>query len=162
MTSAPEDRGMPGNSGGRSDSRKQRQPRKPGSEIRRLTEEDAERIVAEAYREAARIVNEAKRKAEHIVGETGDSSQEDYASSGDFARITYEQLDNLFFQMRYQLQALTQNDRVTAERLLELVNQLEYYVDSLVIDSLKLRNMRFWLRGTTEMARWLRAKLDRE
>ena len=71
-------------------------------------------------------------------------------------------MDDLFVEIRGQLQEVVPHDRMKADKLLELVIQLEYYVDSLVVDSLKLRNIQQWLQGTTALARRLRDRLDRE
>jgi len=54
---------------------------------------------------------------------------------------SYEQLDDLFAQIRLRLGLVRQSDPATADELKGLVTQLEYWVESLVIDSLKLRSL---------------------
>ncbi len=54
---------------------------------------------------------------------------------------SYEQVDNLFVQIRLRLGQVRQSDPATADELKGLVSQLELWVDSLVIDSLKLRSL---------------------
>ena len=166
MAAASGDKGVTGNTGGGANGRRQKQNGKAESEIRWLNEEEANRIVADAYKEAARIMEEARRKAESIGHLAVDSGTDDYPESGglrpaDETGEIYERLDELFARIRSQLEKVAVNDQVTAGGLMDLVNQLEYYVDSLVVDSLKLRNMRYWLQGTTALARRLKARLDR-
>ena len=54
---------------------------------------------------------------------------------------SYEQLDDLFAQIRLRLGLVRQSDPATADELKGLVTQLEDWVESLVIDSLKLRSL---------------------
>lgn len=54
---------------------------------------------------------------------------------------SYEQLDDLFAQIRLRLAQVRQSDPATADELKGLVTQLEDWVESLVIDSLKLRSL---------------------
>ncbi len=65
-------------------------------------------------------------------------------------------------QIRHHLSKTTENGLKTAYELGDLVNQLEYWVDSLVAESLKLKSIQSWLQGTAELAKRLRAKLDRK
>lgn len=131
-------------------------------------EQDASPIVAQAYQEAARIIAEAKEKAKLITGEAGghDIAVPRYLSgltkSGKFTEHSYEQLDDLFAQTRYCLAKIAQSDQITIDELTNLVVQLEYWVESLVVDSLKLRGLERWLQGTTELAKKLRAELNIE
>ena len=54
---------------------------------------------------------------------------------------TYEQIDDLFRQIRLQLLQVRERDAATAEELKSLLTQLEDCVESLVIDSLKLKSL---------------------
>jgi len=54
---------------------------------------------------------------------------------------SYEQIDELFVQIRLQLLKLRENDPATAEELKSLLTQLEDHVEPLVIDSLKLKSL---------------------
>ena len=53
----------------------------------------------------------------------------------------YEQLDSLFTQIRLCLGRVRQSDPATADEIKGLVTQLEDWVESLVIDSLKLKSL---------------------
>jgi hypothetical protein len=139
-----------------------------GDKVKQLAEQDASKIVAQAYEEAARIVDEAKRKAEQAMAEAGKRDTSAYQQLGELLKshdinvTSYEQIDDLFVQIKRHLGELTENDQATAGELKDLVNQLEYWVESLVIDSVKLKSVRHWLQGTTELAKKLRAQLDVE
>ncbi len=54
---------------------------------------------------------------------------------------SYEQLDRLLTQIRLRLAQVRQSDPAAANELKELITQLELWVESLVIDSLKLRSL---------------------
>ena len=54
---------------------------------------------------------------------------------------SYEQIDELFTQLRLRLAVVRQSDPETAEELKGLLTQLEDWVESLVIDSLKLKSL---------------------
>jgi hypothetical protein len=137
-----------------------------GDKVKQLAEQDASKIVAQAYEEAARIVDEAKRKAEQAMTEAGKRDTSAYQQLGELLKshdidiASYEQIDDLFVQIRRYLGGLTENDQPAAGKLKDLVNQLEYWVETLVIDSVKLKSVRRWLQGTTELAKKLRAQLD--
>ena len=53
----------------------------------------------------------------------------------------YDQIDNLFAQVRLRLLEIRQSDPAAVEELKSLVSQLEDYVEQLVIDSLKLKDL---------------------
>ena len=58
--------------------------------------------------------------------------------------MTYEahdEIDDLFAQIRLRLSRLRESDPTTAEELKGLVTQLEDWVESLVVDSLKLKTL---------------------
>ena len=165
MSAAPGERDMPGDVGGRAGGRRQKHSEKMKEELKDMTEEDASYIVAEAYKEANRIIEEARKKAADINTGVNNTGQVKGMYAGileraDNAGEVYEQLDEIFMQIRLQLQTAGIENRLVVERLLELINQLEYHVDTLVVDSLKLRNVRNWLKDTTDLARRLRARLD--
>ena len=52
-----------------------------------------------------------------------------------------EQIDDLFVQIRLRLSRVRQSDPATADELKGLLTQLEDMVESLVINSLKLRSL---------------------
>ncbi len=60
----------------------------------------------------------------------------------------YEDLDDLFAQIRLRLAIVRQSDPATAEEIKGLVRQLEDCVESVVIDSLRLKS----LKGRSERA----------
>jgi hypothetical protein len=150
--------------------RRKSPPGQRGQDVkaRQSAERDASEIVAQAYEEAARIIDEAKLKAEHTVAEANKRDKSAYRQLGELLKsrdidvASYEQIDDLFLRIRQQLGELTENDQAAAGELKDLVNQLEYWVESLVIDSVKLKSVRHWLQGTTELAKKLRAQLDVE
>lgn len=53
----------------------------------------------------------------------------------------YDEIDNLFAQIRLRVGLIRQSDPATADELKGLVTQLEDWVESLVIDSLKLKSL---------------------
>ena len=74
---------------------------------------------------------------------------------------SYGQIDDLFKEIRLRLGRVRQSDPATAEELKGLVRQLELWVDSLVVDSLKLSNLENLLSSASELAKRLRERLDR-
>ena len=52
-----------------------------------------------------------------------------------------EQVDDLFLQIRLRLTRVRQSDPATADELKGLLTQLEDMVESLVVDSLKLKSL---------------------
>ena len=54
---------------------------------------------------------------------------------------SYEQVDDLFAQIRLRLAQVRQSDPATADELRSLLSQLELWVESLVVDSLKLKSL---------------------
>ena len=73
----------------------------------------------------------------------------------------YEQIDDLFVQIRLRLAILRQSDSATTEELKGLVTQLEDWVESLVVDSLKLRNLESGSDKATESEKRRRNKPGR-
>jgi len=57
------------------------------------------------------------------------------------AENSYEQLDELFTQIRLRLASIRQSDPEATEELKGLLRQVELWVESLVIDSLKLKSL---------------------
>ena len=53
----------------------------------------------------------------------------------------YDQLDELFAQIRLRLAQLRQTDAAAADEIKQLTNQVELWVESLVVDSLKLKSL---------------------
>lgn len=54
---------------------------------------------------------------------------------------SYEQVDDLFAQIRLRVGQVRQSDPEIADELKGLITQLEVWVESLVINSLKLRSL---------------------
>ena len=54
---------------------------------------------------------------------------------------SYDEIDDLFAQIRIRLAKVRQSDPTTADDLKSLVVQVEFWVESLVIDSLKLKSL---------------------
>ena len=61
---------------------------------------------------------------------------------GNMTEKSYEELDDLLVQIRLCLIRVRQSDPATAEELKGLVRQLELWIDSLVVDSLKLKSLK--------------------
>ena len=61
----------------------------------------------------------------------------------------YEQIDNLFAQVRLRLLEVRQSDPEAVEDLKSLLSQLEDYVEQLVIDSLRLKSLEGKARRAT-------------
>ncbi len=72
-----------------------------------------------------------------------------------------EQIDDLFVQIRLCLLRVRQSDPATADELKGLLTQLEDWVESLVVDSLKLRNLESGSDKATESAKRRRKKPGR-
>ena len=136
--------------------------------IRQLAEKDASQIVARAYEEAGRIISGAKQKAKHITENYGELEKVSYTDlnrlvkSEHITEDSYKQIDELFIHIRHRLEQIPKSDRIIADDLNNLVLQLEYWVESLVIESTKLKSLERWLKGTQELAKSLRATLDRD
>ena len=62
----------------------------------------------------------------------------------------YDQIDDLFAQIRLRLGQVRQSDPATAEELKGLLIQLEDWVESLVVDSLKLKSLESRPKGLKE------------
>jgi hypothetical protein len=55
---------------------------------------------------------------------------------------SYEELDDLLAHIRLLLLKVRISDSKTADELKSLINQLEFWVESLVVDSLKLKELK--------------------
>ncbi len=66
---------------------------------------------------------------------------------GNMAEKSYEDLDDLFAKLRLGVGKVRQSDPMAAEELKSLLTQLEYWVESLVVDSLKLKGLESAKRG---------------
>lgn len=60
---------------------------------------------------------------------------------GDMTEHSHEHIDELFANIRLRLLEIRQSDPAIVEEMKSLVAQLEDYVESLVIDSLKLKSL---------------------
>jgi len=65
----------------------------------------------------------------------------DVVKWGSMTENSSEQIDDLFVQIRLRLLRVKQSDPATADELKGLLTQLEDMVESLVVDSLKLRSL---------------------
>lgn len=63
---------------------------------------------------------------------------------------SYQQIDDLFSKIRLRLLQVREHDPATAEELKSLLTQLEDCVESLVIDSLKLKSLESRPKKATE------------
>jgi len=135
-------------------------------EITKIAEQEASQIIAQAYKEASKIITEAKRKVNDTVIDVNMENTTTYGrlsqllKSSKLSRDSYDCIDNLFVQIRYHLTKLPGTRHTTTDELGELINQLDYWVESLVSDSLRLASLSQWLQRTTDIAKELRQKLD--
>jgi hypothetical protein len=74
---------------------------------------------------------------------------------------SYDQLDDLFKEIKLGLAKVRRSDPETVDDLKSLIAQLELWVESLVADSLKLKNLEGLLQKTTELAKRLRKGLEK-
>ena len=74
----------------------------------------------------------------------------------------YEQIDDLFVQIRLRLGRVRQSDPVTADELKGLLTQLEDWVESLVIDSLKLKSLESRSKRATKSQNTGRKRQDKK
>ena len=70
-----------------------------------------------------------------------DSHLTDMVKWGSMTENSSAQIDDLFTQIRLRLALVRQSDPATADELKGLVIQLEDWVESLVVDSLKLKSL---------------------
>ncbi len=62
----------------------------------------------------------------------------------------HDEIDDLFAKIRLRLSRVRESDPATADELKGLLTQLEDWVESLVIDSLKLKSLRSRPKKATE------------
>ena len=74
---------------------------------------------------------------------------------------SYDQLDDLFKEIRLSLAVARKSDAPTANKLKNLVRQLELWVESLVVDSIKLKNLENELQQRRDLVKKLRERLDK-
>jgi hypothetical protein len=74
---------------------------------------------------------------------------------------SYEQLDDLFKEIKLGLAKMRRSDPETVDDLKSLIAQLELWVESLVADSIKLKNLEGLLQKTKELAKRLRKGLEK-
>ena len=65
---------------------------------------------------------------------------------------SYDEVDELLVQISLSILKLRQSDPSTADEFLSLIKQLELWIESLVIDSHRLRRLESLLLHTREMA----------
>ena len=113
-------------------------------------------------------INSFQEKAKHITDNYGEREKIPYADLNNLVKSehitenSYKQIDELFIQIKHRLEQTTKGDQLITDDLNNLLLQLEYWVESLVIESMKLKSLERWLTGTKELAKNLRAKLDKE
>jgi len=73
---------------------------------------------------------------------------------------TYDGLDDLFVEIRLCLAHLRDREPEAVDKIKGLVRQLELWVESLTVDSLRLKSLETIMSRTTELAKGLREKLD--
>ena len=73
---------------------------------------------------------------------------------------SYDDIDELLVQISLSILKLRRSDPTTADELKRLVNQLELWVESLVIDAHRLARLESLLQRTTKMAKKLWEDLD--
>ena len=71
---------------------------------------------------------------------------------GHMEENAYEQLDDLFGQIRLRVGRFRQSDPVTADEIKGLIAQVELWVESLVVDSLRLKSLENKPKRTTKPA----------
>ena len=81
---------------------------------------------------------------------------------GNMAEKSYDEIDDLFAQIRLRLGQVRQSDPSTAEELKGLMRQLELWVESLVIDSLKLSSLESRPERVTEPQKRRRKRPDKK
>ena len=84
----------------------------------------------------------------------------DVVKWGSMPENSSEQIDDLFRQIRLCLVRVRQSDPATADELKGLLTQLEDVVESLVVDSLKLKSLESRPERGTEKSR--RKRLGRK
>ena len=73
---------------------------------------------------------------------------------------TYEQIEDLFKEIRLCLTRVREENPTVAEDMKSLVHQLELWVDSLVVDSIKLHNLENLMHRASDLAKKLGNELD--
>ena len=73
---------------------------------------------------------------------------------------SYEQLDELFRDIKLRLACMRQANPAAVDELKGLVTQLELWFESLTIDALRLKKLEDMLQRTAQLAKGLQAKLD--
>jgi hypothetical protein len=73
---------------------------------------------------------------------------------------SYEQLDDLFRDIKLLLVSMRQTNPAAVDELKELITQLELWFESLTIDSLRLKKLESMLHRTAKMAKVLQEKLE--
>ncbi len=75
---------------------------------------------------------------------------------------SYEKLDDLFKEIRLSILQVRKNDPEKGNKLKGLIRQLELWVDSLVVDSIKLKTLESEVRRRGELAKGLIDRLENE
>jgi len=66
---------------------------------------------------------------------------DEHGKIGNMVEKSYEDLDDLLAKFRLSLAKVRQSDPAIADELKSLVAQLEFWIESLVVDSLKLKSL---------------------
>ena len=75
-------------------------------------------------------------------------------------QTSYDEIDELLVQISLCILKLRQSDPTTADELKSLINQLELWVESLVINAHRLKRLESLLQRTTVIAKKLWEDLD--
>ena len=73
---------------------------------------------------------------------------------------SYEKLDDLFKEVRLSILKVRENDPENGNKLKGLIGQLELWMDSLVVDSLKLKTLQSEARRRGEFVKGLIERLE--
>ena len=73
---------------------------------------------------------------------------------------SYEKLDDLFKEIRLSILTVRKNDPESGNKLKGLVRQVELWMDSLVVDSLKLKTLESEARRRGELVKGLIERLE--
>ena len=71
------------------------------------------------------------------------------------SQVSYDEIDELLVQIRLSILKLRQSDPATADKLKSLINQLELWVECLVIDAHRFGRLESMLQHTAKMAKKL-------
>lgn len=74
----------------------------------------------------------------------------------------YEEVDELFIEIKHNLAKMAQSDSAVAEDIYVLVRQLEDWIEPLIIDSIKLKTLENKLKDILELVRRVEITADKK